>query len=393
MKNWFRAVRGTVRLHVRCARPERLLNLCAREGVPMTDARCPDAVSLTMCVPASAFDTVSALAERCGGAVTAERVRGGPRLLALARRRWFALALLGLICALTLFSSAFLWEIHVTGNETIPTGTILRALDECGFSCGKCWLRFQSQALQSELISRLPALEWVSFQIRGSRAEVIVYEAEPAPEILDNEAAVDLVAARSGVIVKMTTLQGAPMVSRGELVLPGQVLISGTVTDRQGQTTAARALGTVRARTWYEITACLPRFAQERTGEGRRHSRWALIIGKKRVNFYQTSGIPAGECDTIYHEYVCAVPGVFRLPLSLVREEQIVPELRQRERTEAEARALLEQTLRQTLSSLMEPDGEMEDLRFTPGASEDAFYLTLRAECEQNIERESQKGN
>lgn len=394
MKNWFRAVSGTVRLRVRCARPERLLNLCAKEGVPMWDPACPDPHTLLVTVPAPMTETVESLAARCGGELTAGRTRGLPVLRRLAARRRFVLALLALVAALVLFSSAFLWDIHVTGNETVPTGAILRALEECGFSYGKCWLPFQSQALQSELLCRLPELEWVSFQIRGSRAEVIVYEAASAPEVIDNDEPVDLIAAQSGIVVKTTVLQGQSMVQRGEWVQPGQVLVSGVVEDRQGDLTSAHALGSIRARTYYEITACLPGEAARRVPAGRSRSRFALVIGKKRINLYRSSGIPTGECDTIYHEFTCAVPGVFHLPVTFVREERRPVELQSRARTEQEAREILERALREELAQYLGADGEIVDLRLTERAADDAYYLTLRAECEQNIERESfQKGN
>ena len=385
MKNWFRSVSGTVRLRVVCPSPERFLNLCAREGVPMWDTVREDACALSLRVPAPRLDAVRSLAARCGGETTPQAVQGLPRVKRLARRRAFALVLLFLAAALALVSSAFLWEIRVTGNETVPTGVILRALDECGFSVGKCWLTMESQALQSELISRVPALEWVSFQIRGSRADVRVYEAEPAPELIDNDEPVDLVASHAGVVTKLTVLQGAPMIERGAVAEPGQVLVSGTVTDRQGEGRSVHSLGSVRARTYYEITACLPRTAAVRSPAGRSRSRWALILGKKRINFYQNSGIPDAECDTIYHVYVCAVPGLFRLPAALAREEVRPMQHQSRERTEQEARALLESSLRETLLRSLGEDGEILDLSFTPGASEDAFYLTLRAECEQEI--------
>ncbi len=388
LKNWFRFLSGTVRVCVRCASPERVLNLCARENLPVWEARCPDPCTLTAVIPAPKLKRFTALAEQCGGEVAHGAARGMPRIRRLARRRRFVLILLALVSALVLFSSAFIWEIRITGNETVPTGEILRALDECGFSCGKCWLWFQSQALQSELIERLPQLEWVSFQIRGSRADVIVYEAECAPEIIDNDEPIDLIAAHSGVIVRMTVLQGQAEVQRGDFVEPGQTLISGLVADRLGGVRTAHALGAVRARTDWELTAMLPKTARTRTPSGRAKRRWALIFGKNRLNFGQTSGIPSADCDIMYHELVCAIPGVFRLPVSLLCQTRQPITETPRARDAQEARSILEQTLRQTLSGRIGPDGEIVDLHFTPGETEDAFLLTLRAECEQEITTE-----
>ena len=388
MTNWFRFLSGTVRVRVHCASPERILNLCAREDLPVWEARCPDRCTLTAVIPAPRLECFAAIAAKCGGEAEHGAPRGLPRIRRLAARRRFVLALLAIVSALVLFSSAFIWEIRVTGNETVPTGEILRALDECGFSCGKCWLWMQSQALQSELIYRLPQLEWVSFQIRGSRADVIVYEAERAPEVIDNDEPVDLVAAHGGVIVRMTVLQGQPEAQRGDYAESGETLISGLVTDRLGGVRTAHALGSVRARTDWELTAMLPKTALVRTPAGGAKRRFALRFGKNRLNFGQSSGIPAADCDIIYHEMVCAVPGVFRLPVSILCETRQPMTETPRARTAQQARSILEQTLRRTLMRRIGPDGEIMDLHFTPGETEDAFLLTLRAECEQEITTE-----
>ena len=228
----------------------------------------------------------------------------------------------------------------------------------------------------------------MSFQIRGSRADVIVYEAEPAPEIIDNDARVDLIAAHGGVITRMTVLQGQPQVQRGDYAEPGQTLISGLAEDRLGGVRSAHALGAVRARTDWELTAALPKAALVRAPSGRAKRRFALVFGKKRLNFGQSSGIPGADCDIMYHEMVCAVPGVFRLPVSLVCETRQPVTETPRARSAQEARSILEQTLRRTLMHRIGPDGEIMDLHFTPGETEDAFLLTLRAECEQEITTE-----
>ena len=90
----------------------------------------------------------------------------------------------------------------------------------------------------------------------------------------------------------------------------------------------------------------------------------------------------------MYHEMVCAIPGVFRLPVSILCETRQPITVTPRARTAQEARGILEQTLRRSLLSRIGPDGEIMDLHFTPGETEDSFLLTLRAECEQEITTE-----
>ena len=323
MKNWFRGFHGLVPVTVRGANPERVLTLCAEQGIPCMRPQPVEDFVLCFVIYQKDRAAVEKLSLRCGCVPTFGETRGFPRFRKILRPRRFALLLLAVTTALILFSSMFLWEIDVSGNETISTGRILRSLEEIGFSEGKCWLGMKSEVLQNELLLKIPELAWVSFQIRGSRAEVIVTEAIPAPEIVDPEQPVSLIADTDGVIIQMTVLNGQPAVKRGDFVSSGQTLISSTAEDLQGEVRPLHAMGSVRARTWWELTAAAPSAMQKKTPAGETKTRWALLIGKKRLNFYKNSSISDGECDTIYKMYDLAIPGVFRLPVSLIRETRM----------------------------------------------------------------------
>ena len=46
------------------------------------------------------------------------------------------LAALALFALLLFGGNLFIWSFEVTGNETVPTETILRALEKCGVAVG-----------------------------------------------------------------------------------------------------------------------------------------------------------------------------------------------------------------------------------------------------------------
>lgn len=381
MKNWFRGFHGLVPVSVRGANPERVLTLCMEQGVSCIRPQPVEDCALRFVIYQKDRAAVEKLSLRCGCVPTFGETRGFPRLRKTLRPRRFALLLLALAVSVVLVSSMFLWEIDVSGNETVSTGRILRALEDIGFSEGKCWLGMKSEVLQSELLLKIPELAWVSFQIRGSRAEVIVTEAIPAPEIRDPEQPVSLVSNADGVIEQMTVLNGQPQVKRGDYVSRGQTLISSTAEDLQGEKRSLHAMGSVRARTYWELTAAAPVEMQKKTPTGERKSRWALQIGKKRLNFYKNSGISDGDCDTIYKIYDLAIPGVFRLPVSLIRETQTESVLSDKS-PDAD---LLAQTLHETLQRRIGPDGEVLESHLTQSEQNGLLTVTLRAECEQEI--------
>lgn len=98
---------------------------------------------------------------------------------------------------------------------------------------------------------------------------------------------------------------------------------------------------------------------------------WALRVGKKRINFYQNSGISNAECDKITCEYPFAIRGVFALPFSLVRE-RVQPYRTADAPVSADAaRAALEQALLQQLRETIGADGTtlpMKRRRRSPAA-------------------------
>ena len=105
--------------------------------------------------------------------------------------------------------------------------------------------------------------------MRGSKARVLLLPRGDKPEIYREEDAADIVASRSGVVVRVSALNGKPLVRAGQAVLRGETLVSGTLDSITNAPRAVRARAEVVAETLYEISAVSP--AQTRkTGSGGR---------------------------------------------------------------------------------------------------------------------------
>ena len=116
-------------------------------------------------------------------------------------------------------------------------------------------------------------------------------------------------------------------------------------------------------------------------------TRWALRAGKKRINFYQNSGISDAECDKITYEYPFAIRGVFTLPFSLVRERVQPYRTADAPVSEDAARASLEQALLQQLRETIGADGAIISYETAAETTGNVLTVTLTAECEQEIGR------
>ena len=320
LTRWILALCGYARLEVCGVHPERVLNACAAAGIACTASEPVDAYTLRITVRARCAETAAELARRCQCEVKTLYRRGLPQLLRRAARYRGACAGLLVAVLAVLTSSLFIWRIDVTGNETLTTGQILRCLDECGVRPGTYWPALSNDLVRNDMILCLPELRWLTVNVHGSRAEVIVREKEPLPDITPDDTPVSIYASATGVILSMDVYAGEARVVPGAAVEPGDVLVSGAVTDLGGGVRPVCARADIRARTRQVLTGQIALTETEKQPAHGAHTRWALRAGKKRINFYQNSGISDAECDKIIHEYPFAIRGVFTLPFSLVRE-------------------------------------------------------------------------
>ena len=227
--------------------------------------------------------------------------------------------------------------------------------------------------------------------IYGSRAEVIVRERIPKPEIWYENEAADVIAGRTGFVRSVRALCGTPLVRPGSAVLAGETLISGDVDSVWGGRHSLHATGAVRAETFYVLRAKTPLEVLEKRPTGDARSRWALLIGKNRYNFYRDCSISGPGCDRIKTEWSCSLGTLFSLPLRLVRETERPYTLERGERDQNLARRELEELLRARLRSALGQDGTVTEERFDAVAADGCLTVTLRARCEEDIAVEQKR--
>ena len=376
--------RGSVLCEIRGAAPLRCLNALGEAGIEAKRAERADEFTLRLTLDERDYSAAAAIAARSQCELARISSRGGA-LLARRLRRRIALLTAAVVCfALLAAGSLFVWEIDISGCESVTEGEVRRALASAGVAEGSFWPAWDADAVKNHLLLEIPELAWAGVSVSGSRAEVRVRERIERPELASDGAPGSITAASSGIIERMEVYEGAPAVSVGDAVAVGETLVSGEMASAVGDTRYVRARASVTARTYVELTACAP-LKYGRLLEADTHSRWSLIIGSGRVNFFRGSSQTPPGCGKIIEEYPLAWEGVFRLPVTLVRETVIEYSAQEAE----EDPALLEQRLAEALQSRLERRlegrGEALSVHFTARESGGALYVTLRAECREDI--------
>lgn len=380
MRKLYERIKGKIRVEICGAFPEAVLNACALQALLFWDMESVNAYTIRMSVYEKDLPELKAVAEKSMCELKVISASGGTRNRGFLKRRMWLFLSAALIMAMLLFSSLFVWEIEIRGCEELSTGQVLRALSECGVKRGTFWPGLSTDLVRSRMLTELPELAWMTVNVSGSRALVLVSERQEKPEIYVESQCADIVAGKTGIITRMSVLNGKPLVSRGQSVLEGETLVSGVMDSITNPPRLVRAEGEIIADTWYEICAVSPLESQQKTEERSRRVRFAVKFGENRINLYFGSGKHIDECDKIINEYNLGIQGLFALPVSIVREELIRWEKDQGSSADEQA---LKERLYQSLQESI--DGEIVSHSFSVSEREGLMYVTLLAHCRENI--------
>lgn len=395
MKWLINLLRGYVEVHVTGAFPERLLNLCAQHSLQFWRLCWHDETSFTFRVSLRDRKRLDELAQRSmcelreggrrGAAAVAER---------MVRRRWGFVIGLGLCFLAVSFLSKFLLVVEVTGNETVPTAVILSQLQRVGVRPGAYGPAIREKEVANEALLGLPELSYLAVNIYGTRAEVVVHEAEKKPKLLDESIPTDVVARADGILEDISAQSGRALFQDGDVVAKGEVLITGELDLKEPEygtvdlgRLVVHAAGSATARTWRTLEETVPLTAWGRAYTGEARKGYGIKILWFDLDFLQNSSISGGRYDKITRTEQLTL---FDHPLPVwFTSTTLRPyELEERLVDQEEVVLRLEQVLSARLAELMQANhGQVLRTDFVTREENGRLTVTLLAECREEIGR------
>ena len=176
---------------------------------------------------------------RVGVGRMADRVRG----------RWLLLAVLAALALMTVVAGRFVWDIRIYDAGAYEAD-VRQALRDMGISAPMLRNTVDLGALRDELEWRYPQAAWVECGLRGMRLEIRLVEGVVGEMEVTGSGPCDVVAARTGIVQRIVTRAGTPVVKPGDLVMEGDVLIRGEERTSGGEVKPVAARGSVYARVW-----------------------------------------------------------------------------------------------------------------------------------------------
>ena len=320
--NLFDSVAGMVQVELTSADTGSALAAVSAVGIPVFHTEQASELTVLFRIRRSDFRKLWLLASKRGDTLSVRRRLG---LYWSCKRLLKRPVLVGgmlFLLLMAVYLPTRIYFVEVEGNGYVPARLILEAAENCGIRFGASRREVRSEKMKNSLLSAIPDLQWAGVNTKGCVAVISVREKTAAEPVETTSAVSRIVASRDGVIASCTVEQGNALCKIGQAVRAGEILVSG-YTDCGISIRATRSVGEIYAQTRWDLEAVTPveyTLQQEMTGSGK---RYALIIGKKRINFYKDSGILGTTCDKMSTVNYLTLPGGFTLPVALVTEEWI----------------------------------------------------------------------
>lgn len=306
---------GTLRIEVTRGSMERFVNRALQERLQLWDIqRLPDRMRATLFV--ADFFRLRPVARGSRCRVHVLRRRGFPFLARRLRSRPLLIAgAVGCLAAL-IWAAGHLWlvEVRITGPKYLDPRAVAAVAAEAGLRRGAWTSSLDLARVAQHMKERIDEVSWAVIRVQGTRAVIEVVE--KASVVPPNKAAcVHLVARKSGVVEQVIPFQGEPLIKKGSIVGPGDMLVECALRYWSGgrpgvapgmplppREDVARTLvaqASVKALVSYRQYVEYPTVREVRTPTGKRETQWVLkwrertilLHGKKVPSFerYETS--------------------------------------------------------------------------------------------------------
>lgn len=308
---------GYLRIRILCADLERILSALTEKGIDLTNIVRKDYLTAEVTVLQRDYKVMKRTLDKLDVNYRVLSHRGFLWSAHSAMRR--PVLVLGLVLFILFlpFISKRIFFINIIGNTCVPTAEILNHAENCGIRFGVKSADIRSEDTKNALMQKIPELQWVGVTTSGTVATIHVKE-RSVDERIDTAKtqSYGIYADRDGMIAEMVVKRGTPLVSVGEQVREGDLLVSG-YTDCGIKIRFETPDAEIFAHTTRENSFVTLPETKIRTQTKGEHRCFSIRIGKKVINLCNHSGIHDTTCVKMYEEDYWTLPGGFRLPISV----------------------------------------------------------------------------
>lgn len=213
-----------------------------------------------------------------------------------------------------------IFEVEVVHNDKQIRDLLLEELANQGIQKYHFVVSFDKKEQIKDLILKKykDKIEWLEIERQGTKYEVKVEERKKNQEQEDTTPK-DIVAKKNGLIQKITSTSGEILAKKDQYVKKGDILIGGTIHNKEETVGYVRAEGEVIAETWYTVTVSLPYHYQEETKTNRTQKILAIEWFHKQIHLFGFQTYQNSQLEYLYRFQNPILP----ISLSLATEQEV----------------------------------------------------------------------
>lgn len=316
LENTWRYMRGYICIKVEGYFVERFLNLCMLKNIELWNIKKKNEIELTANIRYVDYRAVEEIANITKCKINKNLAKGIPDLVIRYKKRKALICALFLMLIIINIYTSRIWHIEIIGDFTIPIEELWDELKLEGVKIGMRKKDLNYDEIKRNIYLRRDDVAWMGFEIHGTKAYAKIVERKNVEkDELKNEPC-NIVSDKDGVVEKILVRTGVKSVNKGDTVVKGQVLISGSLSSENSVSRNVHADGKVVLKTWYINRETVPYEKDVAYKTGENEKKYKLEIGNYQINLINTS-TKFEKYDTITVSNQLKLFNKFDLPIKL----------------------------------------------------------------------------
>ena len=265
--------------------PERFLNLCAKENIPVWNPKV-DIDKISGCMYINDYKRIRKLAKKSCMVLKIKKKVGLPFLIKRYRHRYGIPVGAMLFFLIIWYLSGFCFNITINGNTNIEKDKILTLLAQSGVYNGRRISEIDTELTRQKFLINNPEFSFAAINIKGCFVSVELTQTQEKENKNDDSEPQNIIAKKAGKILKIKAYEGVPAVKIGEAVAKGDLLVSGVIELTNKSTKFVCSNAQVIAQTRYKLSVFVPFENYERLTLPKQKKRTVLSISNVNIPLF-----------------------------------------------------------------------------------------------------------
>lgn len=316
LQKTFQYTMGYLELKIEGYFVERFVNLCLNRNIEIWDVNRKYDGMIELKINRNDFKKIDEIVSVTKTKVTILKKVGVPHLVSLYRKRKL-FVLICILCATFIYlASMRVWQIEIMGDYSIPQSEIERELNTENVKVGMLKNDLDFDTVKRNIYLRRSDILWIGFDIKGVKLSVEVLErTDPKQDLLYGKPC-DIVSNKDGIISKIFVREGTKLKSVGDVVMKGEVLVSGIVKSDYAGDRYVHSNAEIMLKTWYTGKTAVPYHKTLVAKSGNTEKRYQINLGNYGINLLN-SGTNFEKYDTISNVKKLTLFGKFEMPITV----------------------------------------------------------------------------